>query len=145
MATTQDAAHRNKMMRAVKAKDSKIESALAKALWAKGYRYRKNYKGIIGKPDIVFTKYRLAVFIDSEFWHGKNWDTEKLKIKNDLSFWQKKIEANVARDVKVNTELATAGWSVLRFWGNDIKKQLAECVNRVETKLGELKLLPIIE
>ena len=139
MPTTNDASHRNKMMRGVKAKDSKIETALAKALWAKGYRYRKNYKGIIGKPDIVFTKYRLAVFIDSEFWHGKNWEAEKAKIKNNLSFWQQKIDANVARDVKVNAELAAAGWSVLRFWGNDIKKRLDACVAEVEQRLAELK------
>ncbi|MDO7874305.1 very short patch repair endonuclease [Hymenobacter sp. ASUV-10] len=138
MATTQDAAHRNKMMRAVKSKNSKIETALAKALWSKGYRYRKNYTGIIGKPDIVFTRLRLAIFIDSEFWHGKNWETEKAKIKNDLSFWQRKIETNVARDVRVNAELATAGWHVLRFWGNDVKKRLDECVETIETTIKQL-------
>ena len=139
MATTRDAAHRNKMMRGVKSKDSKIETALAKALWSKGYRYRKNYNGVIGKPDIVFTRYRLAVFIDSEFWHGKNWDTEAAKIKNNLSFWQNKIAANMARDVKVNQELVAQGWVVLRFWGEDVKKRLGECVASVEAHLQQLQ------
>lgn len=142
MATTQDAAHRNKMMRGVKSKNSRIETALAKALWVKGHRYRKNYTGIIGKPDIVFTRYRLAVFVDGEFWHGKNWDAEAAKIKNNLSFWQKKIEANIARDLKVNQELVAQGWSVLRFWGSDVKKELDNCVAAVEERLQQLKSLP---
>lgn len=139
MATTQDAAHRNKMMRGAKSKNTKIEVALAKALWAHGYRYRRNVPGIIGKPDIVFTKYRLAIFVDGEFWHGKNWGVEAAKIKNNLSFWQKKIEANMARDVKVNEGLAAAGWAVLRFWGNDVKKNLSACVAAVEERLQELR------
>ena len=139
MATTQDAAHRNKMMRGAKSKNTKIEVALAKALWAHGYRYRRNFPGVIGKPDIVFTKYRLAIFIDGEFWHGKNWEAEAAKIKNNLSFWQKKIEANMARDEKVNEALAALGWSVLRFWGNDVKKNLNACVARVEERLQQLR------
>jgi DNA mismatch endonuclease Vsr len=138
MATTRDAAHRNKMMRAVKSKGSSIETTLAKALWAKGYRYRLNYKAVLGKPDIVFTRLKVAVFCDSEFWHGKNWNTEREKIKNNLSFWEKKIQTNVERDQLVTEQLRAAGWVVLRFWGNDIKKNLADCVNTIENTLKAL-------
>lgn len=132
MATTRDAAHRNKMMRAVKSTGSAIETALAKALWAKGYRYRRNYKDLVGKPDLVFTRAKVAVFCDSEFWHGKNWTTEKQKIKTNPSFWEKKILGNMERDRVVNEALRAAGWTVLRFWGEDIKKRLDACVQAVE-------------
>jgi len=138
MPTTRDPNHRNKMMRAVKSKGSSIETTLAKALWARGYRYRLNYKAVLGKPDIVFTRAKVAVFCDSEFWHGKNWKTEKKKIQNNLSFWEKKIQANVARDELVTQTLRADGWVVLRFWGNDIKKNLSECVATVEMALSSL-------
>jgi len=137
MPTTRDPNHRNKMMRAVKSKGSAIEKALAKALWAKGYRYRLNYKAVLGKPDIVFTRTKVAVFCDSEFWHGKNWEAQKGKIKNDLSFWEKKIQSNIARDKLVTEGLRADGWVVLRFWGNDIKKNLNECVDMVEKALHD--------
>jgi len=77
---------RRKNMQAVKSKGSKIETALAKALWAKGFRYRKNNKSVYGKPDFTFKKYKVAIFVDGEFWHGKDWEIRKHDHKSNESF-----------------------------------------------------------
>lgn len=127
---------RRKNMQAVKNKDSQIELMLRSALWNKGYRYRKNYTKLEGKPDIVLPKYKIAIFCDSEFWHGYNWQIRKNDIKSNKDFWIKKIEGNIQRDKNVNEILNAQGWKVLRFWGNDIKKNLAECVNKIEKETG---------
>ena len=119
-------------MQAVKNKGSKIETALAKALWAKGFRYRKNDKTIFGKPDFTFKKYKIAVFVDSEFWHGKDWEVKKHDHKSNQDFWFKKIESNIERDKKVNQKLKEENWQVLRFWGKDIQNRLQSCVEEVE-------------
>lgn len=128
---------RRKNMRAVKNKDSQIELKLRKALWEKGYRYRKHYKAIEGKPDIVLTKYKLAIFCDSEFWHGYNWQVKKKEIHSNKGFWVKKIELNIIRDEKVNEILISQGWHVLRFWGKEIEKDIAKCISRVEEVIGQ--------
>src|SRR5690554_8238162 len=83
---------RRKNMQAVKSKGSKIETLLAKALWKKGYRYRKNDKTVFGKPDLTFKKYKIAIFVDSEFWHGKDWEKRKHDHKTNQDFWHAKIE-----------------------------------------------------
>lgn len=126
---------RRKNMQAVKSKDSKIELILRNALWKKGYRYRKNYSKIEGKPDIVFLKQKVAIFCDSEFWHGYNWYIRKNDIKTNKKFWINKIESNIKRDKFVNNVLQKQGWKVLRFWGKDIQKNLAECMNKIEREL----------
>lgn len=126
---------RSKNMRAVKSKDSKMEVRLRKALWAKGYRYRKNYKRIFGTPDIVFIRQKVAVFCDSEFWHGYDWERKKHEIKSNREFWYKKIESNIKRDETVNKTLADEGWMVLRFWERDVKKNLDACVAIIEHTL----------
>ncbi len=113
---------RKKNMRAVKSKGSKIEVRLAKALWKKGYRYRKNDKTVFGKPDITFKNLKIAIFCDSEFWHGKDWDIKKHEHKSNIKFWHKKIERNIERDKEVNKQLLKDGWKVLRFWGKEIEK-----------------------
>ena len=92
-------------MKNIRFKDTKAEVLLRKALWHKGYRYRKNCKNIIGKPDIVFRKYKIAVFCDSEFWHGYNWEVRKHDFKSHQEFWIPKIERNMARDKEVNERL----------------------------------------
>ncbi len=115
---------RRKNMQAVKNKDSKIELMLGKALWRKGFRYRKNDTSVFGKPDFTFKKYKIAVFCDSEFWHGKNWEERKYDHKTNIEFWHKKIERNIERDKEVNEELNNQGWIIIRFWGQDIKKNL---------------------
>ena len=123
---------RRKNMRAVKNKDSKIEIKLRKLLWEKGYRYRKNYKKVEGKPDIALTKYKLAIFCDSEFWHGYDWANKKKEIKSNKDFWINKIESNMARDEQVNKILKAQGWRILRFWGKEIEKDAMQCVLRIE-------------
>lgn len=119
-------------MQAVKATGSKIEIALAKALFASGYRYRKNDKTVFGKPDLTFKKLKIAIFVDSEFWHGKDWEIHKYDHKSNQDFWHQKIERNIQRDKDVNKALEESGWSVLRFWGKDIQKEINLCINKIE-------------
>jgi len=115
-------AARRRNMQAVRNKDSKIELELRKALWARGLRYRKNHRGIMGKPDIVFIGKKVAVFCDSEFWHGQDWELRKADFKSNQAFWLPKIERNMARDREVNEALQKDGWTVMRFWGKEILK-----------------------
>lgn len=125
---------RHKNMTRIKAKNTSIEVILRRALWNKGYRYRKNYKALPGSPDIVLTKYKIAIFCDGEFFHGKNWEElrEHLKNSNNSQYWISKIARNIDRDDEVNKQLNAMGWTVLRFWGEDIKKHLDECVKVVD-------------
>lgn len=125
---------RKKNMQNIKAKDTKIEIILRKALWKKGYRYRKNYNKLPGKPDIVLPKYKIAIFCDGEFFHGKDWDMLKKKLKNsnNSEFWINKISRNRKRDDEINKRLFFEGWTVIRFWGEDIKKHTNECVKIIE-------------
>lgn len=122
---------RSKNMQAVKSKGSKIEILLGKALWALNLRYRKNDSSVLGKPDFVFKKHKVAVFCDSEFWHGKNWELRKNDFKSNREFWIPKIEQNIARDFYVNKELIESGWTVIRFWGNEIKQNPEFCAQKV--------------
>lgn len=124
---------RHKNMVAVKSSGSKIEVMLMKELWSRGLRYRKNVKSVIGKPDIAFIGRKVAVFCDSEFWHGYNWKERKSDFKSNQEFWIPKIERNMLRDIEVTKKLEADGWTVLRFWGNDIKKNLQQCADIIET------------
>lgn len=126
---------RSKNMRAIKSTGTKDEIRLAKALWHLGYRYRKNDKTVFGKPDLTFKKYMIAVFVDSEFFHGKDWETEKQRIKSNQEFWYKKIERNIERDKEVNQYLRSDNWTVLRFWSSEIKNNLQDCVNMIVNEL----------
>lgn len=126
---------RSKIMSAIRNKGSRIELRLAKALWKEGLRYRKNDKTVFGTPDIVFKGKKVAIFIDSEFWHGKNWVTAKDDVKTNSEFWQKKIETNMRRDILVNITLQQQGWTVLRFWGKQVDKELEECVLQIKEAL----------
>ncbi len=128
-------------MRQVKNKDSDIELILRKALWSKGLRYRKNVKDIYGKPDIVFKSKKVAVFCDSEFWHGYDWENRKNDFHSNRSFWLPKIERNMERDREVTEHLEAEGWTVIRFWGKEIKKNTDKCVEeiyRAVNKNGEI-------
>lgn len=122
---------RRRNMQAIKSKDTTIELALRKALWNKGIRYRKNCKTLIGKPDIAITKYKIAVFCDSEYWHGYDWENRNQKIKSNREYWIPKIERNMARDKEVNAALEQEGWIVIRFWERQIRKELDNCVDEV--------------
>lgn len=134
---------RKKNMQHIRSKDTKIEVLLRKALWQRGYRYRKNYKDLPGKPDIALTKYKIAIFCDGEFFHGKNWEVLKPKLQksNNSEFWINKINRNRERDDKVNKELLFMGWTVIRFWGDDIKKNTDECIQVIEETIFDLKLM----
>lgn len=127
---------RHKNMKAVKNSGSKIETMLQKELWHRGLRYRKNVKSIYGKPDIAFIGKKIAVFCDSEFFHGYDWENKQKEIKSNRDFWIPKIERNIQRDIEVNEKLRSEGWTVIRFWGNDIKRNLKECADIIEKALG---------
>lgn len=124
-------------MQRVKNKDSDIEIKLRKELWSRGIRYRKNVSTIFGKPDIAFPSKKVAVFCDSEFWHGYDWDNKKSEIKTRREFWIPKIEKNIQRDIEVNKRLASEGWIVLRFWGKEIKKSTKECADLIEQTIAK--------
>lgn len=115
---------------------------MRKALWDKGIRYRKNYDKLPGKPDIVITKYKIAIFCDSEFFHGKNWEILKPRLEkgNNGEFWVNKISKNIIRDEDVNKKLLFMGWTVIRFWGDEIKKTPDECVKVIEEAIFEKKV-----
>jgi DNA mismatch endonuclease (patch repair protein) len=126
---------RSENMRRIKSKDTSIEITLRKALWKLGYRYRKNCKQVFGKPDICFIGKKVAVFCDSEFWHGKYLLNGKYIPKSNTSYWIPKIESNIERDKKVNQTLQLEGWTVLRFWQKDIEKNLDMCLEQIELSL----------
>lgn len=125
------AEQRRKNMQAIKCKDTSIECILRKELWARGFRYRKNYKKLVGKPDIVMPKYKLVIFCDSEFWHGKNYHESTDRIGTNSDYWKQKIKRNIERDKEVNEKLIADGWTVLRFWEKEIRKELDKCVEQV--------------
>lgn len=133
---------RRKNMQHIKSKDTTIEVALRRALWKKGYRYRKNYKKLPGKPDIVLTKYKIAIFCDSEFFHGKDWDVLKPQLERgkNSDFWINKISNNMNRDENINKELLFLGWTVVRFWGKDILKNTQECVRVIDEVIFDIKI-----
>lgn len=124
-------------MRQVKNRDSQIEILLRKELWSRGIRYRKNVKTVFGHPDVAFIGKKIAVFVDSEFWHGFDWENRKCDIKSNRDFWIPKIERNISRDREVNEHLEKDGWRVFRFWGKDIKKDVTACANIIEKAIKE--------
>ena len=129
-------------MKSIHSKDTTIEIMLRKALWHKGYRYRKNYKALPGSPDIALTKYRIAIFCDGEFFHGREWEVLKPRLEkgNNSEFWVSKISRNRERDDEVNKKLLFMGWTVIRFWGRDIKNNVDECVRVIEEAIFNLKV-----
>ncbi len=130
---------RRKNMQHIRSKDTSIEIKLRKALWHEGIRYRKNYKVLPGKPDIAITKYRIAIFCDSSFWHGRDFEKKK-PVATNHQYWDAKIKRNMERDKEVNQQLRAAGWTVLRFWDIEINKSMDECINTVIEAVLELKI-----
>ena len=130
---------RSKTMSKIKGKDTSIEILLRKRLWSKGYRYRKNYKNLPGSPDIAMTKYKIAIFCDSEFFHGKDWDILKPKLEkgNNPDYWIAKIERNRERDKEKDRLLKEMGWTVIHFWGKDISKDTEGCIEEIEKVISE--------
>ena len=120
-----------KRMSKVRLKNGKAETILAKRLWHEGYRYRRNYKKLPGSPDIALTTYRVAVFVDGEFWHGENWEERKAKLKHNREYWIEKIEENMARDKRVDNQLQEMGWTTVHFWEKQVLKRTDECLRVV--------------
>ncbi len=127
---------RRKNMQHIRSKDTTIEVKLRTALWHEGIRYRKNYKSLPGKPDIAIMKYRIAVFCDSSFWHGRDFDSKK-PVATNHDYWDAKIKRNMKRDLEVNQLLRQEGWTVLRFWDVDINKHIDECIQTVKEAILE--------
>lgn len=130
---------RKKNMQAVHSSGTVIETTLGKALFAQGLRYRKNNKTVFGKPDFTFKKYKIAIFADSEFWHGKDWSKKKKDHKTNKKFWINKIEGNINRDKWVTLRLRKEGWKVLRFWGKDIINNLDKCITKALDEIEKAK------
>lgn len=130
---------RSATMAAIKSRNTKPEILLGKALWARGVRYRKHCPHIAGRPDFAIAKYKLAIFVDGEFWHGKNWNDRCADIHSNRAYWLPKIERNIARDIRTNAVLCAAGWTVLRFWSRDVLKQTDAIADSIAAILAVLK------
>jgi DNA mismatch endonuclease (patch repair protein) len=123
-------------MAAVKSKNTRPEISLRKALWIRGMRYRVNVRTLPGKPDIVFTRAKIVVFCDGDFWHGHNWAIRGLSSFEDelarySQFWKDKISGNVERDIKNTARLEAEGWIVIRIWESDIKNDVSKCASTI--------------
>ena len=134
-----DDVKRNYTMSRIKSKDTSIEVSLRKALWHAGIRYRKNYPKLPGKPDIAITKYRIAIFCDGEFWHGKEWEYKKDRIQSNRDYWLSKIDRNISKDIETNLALSYYGWTVIRYWGKEIQDDLEGCVEEVKDVIFRMK------
>ena len=133
----------SKNMSRIRSKDTSIEVKLRKELWHKGYRYRKNYKKLPGSPDIALTKHKIAIFCDSEFFHGKDWEVLKARLEkgSNPEYWIKKIERNRDRDVENDKKLLFLGWTVIHFWGKDILRNTDECIRVIEETIWDIRIL----
>jgi len=132
---------RSRQMSKIRGKDTKPEIMLRKALWAKGYRYRKDFKKLAGKPDIAMPIHKTVIFVDGEFWHGYDWENRKEKIKSNRDFWIPKIERNMQRDREVNFLLEQKGYKVFRFWSKDVLKNLEAVVREILSHIESMKSL----
>lgn len=132
----------HKNMSKIKGKDTSIELILRKALWKKGYRYRKNDKSLPGSPDIAITKYKIAIFCDGEFFHGKDWEVLKPRLEKGKNpdYWIKKIQRNIDRAQEKDQQLLFLGWTVIHFWGKDILKDTNKCINVIEEAIFDIKI-----
>ena len=131
------------IMSHIRDKDTSIEKILRKALWSNGYRYRKNYANLPGKPDIALTKYKIAIFCDSEFFHGKDWEVMKPRLQKGKNpdYWIPKIERNMERDLQKDKELLFLGWTVIHFWGRDILQNTEECIRVIEETIWDIRIM----
>ena len=129
-------------MQNIRSTDTESEILLRKTLWKKGYRYRKNYAKLPGKPDIVLTKYRIVIFCDGEFFHGKDWNERREKVLegNHSDYWSSKIERNMERDRENEKTLEAMGWTVIRFWSRDILADPESCVETIEEYILQNKM-----
>jgi DNA mismatch endonuclease (patch repair protein) len=119
---------RSRCMSRVKNRDTDLERLVRSALHKRGLRFRKHVKALPGKPDVVFTRARVAVFIDGDFWHGYRFPAWE----DTLSpFWRNKIRLNRERDRKNFRKLRSRGWHVIRIWQHELRSNPEECVERI--------------
>ncbi|MCB9275471.1 MAG: very short patch repair endonuclease [Lewinellaceae bacterium] len=130
---------RSRLMQKIRSTDTRAELMLRRALWQLGYRYRKDVSGLPGKPDIAFKKFKVAVFVDGEFWHGYNWEEKKPRIQHNREYWIPKIERNMQRDRENTLALQEMGWTVFRFWEHKLKKEFDICLRAVTDELEKRK------
>jgi len=125
-------------MRRNKAKDTVPEVLLRKALWNRGIRYRLHVSDLPGKPDIVFPREHIVIFVDGDFWHGRNWVELKKKLlhRANSEYWIAKIQYNRTRDQEQRQALEEQGWTVIRFWETDVTQHIEEVVETVIAALG---------
>jgi DNA mismatch endonuclease (patch repair protein) len=126
---------RRKTMQSIRSTGTKAERIIMDELERRGFQFNRYDKVIIGKPDLVFPEKKVAVFVDSDFWHCN--PKRFIKPKTNVEYWEKKIERNKERDRKVNLQLKQESWTVVRVWEYDIKHDLNCCVNRILKKLKE--------
>ena len=126
-----------KRMSKVKLKNGTAEQILAKKLWHMGYRYRKNDKRLPGSPDIAISRHRIAIFVDGEFWHGKDWETRKPRLQCNREYWIEKIEENIARDIRVDKQLREIDWIPIHFWSKDVLKDTESCISDILSTIIE--------
>lgn len=131
-----DPAITSRMMSKVRNRDSMAELNIRRLLHARGLRYRLHYNKVHGRPDIVFTKKRVAVFIDGDFWHGNAWRLRGLssiadQFPNRTEWWVSKLERTIRHDVEVTEGLTAEGWTVLRFWESEVKANAEKVVERI--------------
>lgn len=130
-------ASRSALMKKIKSKETIPETMVRRSLWTLGYRYRKNYDKLPGKPDIAFVRQRIVVFVDGEFWHGHKWEERKHRIAQNRECWIRKIERNIQRDTEANKQLSQLGWVVIRFWAGEVRDDLEKCTLKVTSYLKE--------
>lgn len=130
MADVMSAEKRSALMSRIRTSNTGPEMLLRKALWARGFRYRLNYRIGRIRPDVVFVTPRLAVFVDGCFWH--RCPLHGVMPKANRSFWQDKLQRNVQRDAETDQTLLSTGWIPLRFWEHEIDESVEACVTKIE-------------
>jgi DNA mismatch endonuclease, patch repair protein len=138
-----DCAVTSRIMKRIPSKNTRPEILLRKELFSRGLRYRVNVRGLPGRPDIVFPRVRLALFVDGDFWHGREWRTRGYKelkdaFKNNVEYWVSKIDGNIKRDRRNTRHLRKIGFTVLRIWASQIEKNVSSAADRVEKALHKL-------
>lgn len=113
--------------------ERQFRKILSREIYPLGYRFRKNYKGVPGQPDVAFVLRKIAIFIDGDFWHGYRYDKEKSKLPK---FWRDKIERNIKRDQRNRRLLKKQGWTYLRFWEHEVKKNPEKCILKIKLLLN---------
>ena len=127
----------SKIMSSIRSKDTSIELLLRSGLFKSGLRFRKHYNKLPGKPDIVFTKQKIAIFLDSDFWHGRDWPKLKKRLNTNSNYWIPKIENNIIRDNQTNELLNDLGWTVLRYWESDIRAEPDKYIIEIKLAIAE--------